>query len=88
LCLNISAKKIKIKIMPIKRIVANNKKLFKFEAKPNKPDLDSSSKNFDSLKSELFLISDRHKMFNLTWHGIVAVVVFSCSIVVLVLLKA
>ncbi len=72
--------------MPLKQIAVSNKQPLKLGKKV--VELKRYNKNFDSLKSELFLISDRHKMFNLTWHGFIAVMVFSCSIMVLLLLKA
>ena len=71
--------------MPLKRITVGNRN----KASLNTPKINTSNseKNFDSLRSELFVISDKHKMFNLTWHQVMAVMVFTCSVVVLVLLK-
>jgi hypothetical protein len=71
--------------MPLKRIVVGNKARIKEEFE--EVETSNPEKNFDSLRSELFVISDKHKMFDLTWHQVVAVMVFTCSIIVLVLLK-
>ena len=72
--------------MPLKRIVVGNKARIKEDYE--EVETSNPEKNFDSLRSELFVISDKHKMFSLTWHQVMAVMVFTCSIIVLVILKA
>jgi hypothetical protein len=75
--------------MPSRRLIAQNKNYnFRKLSVSQTEHSDAMGKNFDELKQELFVLNDRKRMFNLTWHQVIAVMVFSCSIVVLILLQA
>lgn len=75
--------------MPSRRLIAQNKHYnFKNLSVSETEHSDTIGKNFEDLKQELYVLNDRKKMFFLTWQQVIAVMVFSCGIVVLVLLQA
>ena len=74
--------------MPSRRVIAQNKHYnFKNLSAGQTEHSDGIGKSFEELKQELFVINDKKKMFSLTWQQIMAVMVFVCSIVILVLLQ-
>ena len=74
--------------MPSRRVITQNKNYnFRHLSSGQTEHSDTISKNFEDLKQELYVLNDRKKMFSLTWHQVVAVMVFSCSIAVLILLQ-
>jgi len=76
--------------MPTKGIIRNSrqKDFIQSSLQTNTIKDNHSSRGFAELKNELLVVSDRNRIFSLTWQQFMAVLVFASSVTILILLRA